>query len=41
MILDEIDQRNAWLVARGEAPYEIVGLDHFYEPLLPGAPQIG
>jgi peptidoglycan/xylan/chitin deacetylase (PgdA/CDA1 family) len=35
MIADEIDRRNAALVARGEAPYEIVGLDRFYEPLVP------
>ncbi len=35
MILDEIDRRNAALVARGEAPYEVVGLERFYEPLVP------
>jgi peptidoglycan/xylan/chitin deacetylase (PgdA/CDA1 family) len=38
MIADEIDRRNAALRARGEAPYELVGLEHFYEPLAPDAP---
>jgi peptidoglycan/xylan/chitin deacetylase (PgdA/CDA1 family) len=32
-IADEIARRNAAFVARGEAPYEIVGLDRFYTPL--------
>ncbi|MEZ4389472.1 MAG: polysaccharide deacetylase family protein [Polyangiales bacterium] len=30
-VLDEIDRRNRELVARGEDPYLIVGLDAFYE----------
>lgn len=33
MILDEIAARSAALVARGEEPYEIVGLERYYEPL--------
>ncbi len=32
-IADEIARRSAAFVARGEAPYEIVGLDRFYTPL--------
>lgn len=32
-VLDEIDARNAALVARGEEPYLIVGLEAFYERL--------
>mgnify|MGYP002382134211 CR=1 FL=1 len=39
MIADEIDRRNAALVARGEAPYEVVGLDRFYAPLVRDAPR--
>ncbi|MFO0606889.1 MAG: polysaccharide deacetylase family protein [Polyangiales bacterium] len=39
MVADEIDRRNAALVARGEAPYEVVGLDRFYEPLVPDGPR--
>ncbi len=35
MIVDEIERRNAALVARAEAPYEIVGLERFYTPLVP------
>lgn len=34
-IVEEIERRNAAFVARGEAPYEIVGLDRFYTPLVP------
>ncbi|MEI2779710.1 MAG: hypothetical protein V9G19_27885 [Tetrasphaera sp.] len=30
----EIERRNAAFVARGEAPYEIVGLEGLYEPLV-------
>ena len=33
LILDEIAARNAAFVARGEEPYQVVGLDRFYEPL--------
>ncbi|MDP3218020.1 MAG: polysaccharide deacetylase family protein [Deltaproteobacteria bacterium] len=33
LILDEIAARNAAFVARGEEPYEVVGLERFYEPL--------
>ncbi len=36
-IVDEIERRNAAFIARGEAPYEIVGLDRFYTPLVPDA----
>lgn len=36
-VLDEIDRRNAALVARGEDPYLIVGLDAFYERLGEGS----
>lgn len=39
LIADEIDRRNAALVARGETPYEIVGLDRFYEALASDAPR--
>lgn len=37
-IVDEIERRNAAFVARGEAPYEIVGLDRFYTPLVADTP---
>ncbi|MBL8600957.1 MAG: polysaccharide deacetylase family protein [Myxococcales bacterium] len=37
LILNEIDQRNAALMARGERPYELVGLERFYEALGPPA----
>lgn len=33
LILGEIDRRNARLSARGEAPYRIVGLEEFWQPL--------
>lgn len=33
LILAEIDARNTALLARGEEPYEVVGLEGFYEPL--------
>lgn len=33
LILDELAARNAALTARGEEPYEVVGLERFYEPL--------
>ena len=33
LILAEIDRRNARLVARGEAPYRIIGLEEFWQPL--------
>ena len=33
LILDEIAARNAAFLARGEEPYEVVGLEGFYEPL--------
>jgi len=33
LILAEIDRRNARLVAQGEAPYRIIGLEEFYQPL--------
>ncbi|MEZ4389896.1 MAG: polysaccharide deacetylase family protein [Polyangiales bacterium] len=33
LILNEIDQRNARLVAQGQAPYRIVGLEHFWRPM--------
>jgi len=36
-ILEEIDTRNRDLLARGQDPFEIVGLERFYEPLRPGA----
>ena len=32
LILDELATRNAALIARGEEPYEVVGLERFYEP---------
>ena len=32
-IVDEIMTRNDALVAQGRQPYEIVGLERFYEPL--------
>ncbi len=35
-ILDEIEARNRDLLARGQEPYEIVGLERFYEALRPG-----
>jgi hypothetical protein len=46
MILDEIERRNLALVARGQAPYELVGMERFYEPLVrererPRAPRRG
>jgi peptidoglycan/xylan/chitin deacetylase (PgdA/CDA1 family) len=34
-IVDEIEQRNLALIARGEQPYAFVGMEHFYEPLVP------
>lgn len=37
-ILDEIDARNRDLIARGQEPYEIVGLERFYERLRPESP---
>lgn len=33
LVLNEIDRRNASLIARGEAPYRIVGLEDFWQPL--------
>ena len=33
LIPDEIAARNAAFVARGERPYEVVGLERLYEPL--------
>lgn len=33
LILDEVAARSAAFVARGEEPYEVVGLERFYEPL--------
>lgn len=35
MILADIDRRNAELTARGEAPYRIVGLEDFWQPVRP------
>lgn len=32
-ILAEVDRRNARLIARGEAPYRIIGLEEFWQPM--------
>lgn len=39
LILNELDRRNAALIARGEAPYRMVGLGAFYRPLGHEAPR--
>ena len=35
LVLAEIDRRNAALTARGEAPYQIIGLEDFWQPVRP------
>lgn len=34
LIVDEIEARNRALVARGQEPYQIIGLEELYEPLI-------